>query len=95
MPAPSLREGLTVPPPTEDHQVVPVDDLVEALVSERLFDVRRLRPPDPPQLVRVVVHEPAGELRPGNLGQGDHLAGAKLSIHLHEPGGKQALAPLS
>src|SRR5215813_10605560 len=90
--ATSMR--LSFLPLLEHDQVIPVDDLVESLVAENLFNLPGLRAANLSELVGVVVDKAACELRPG-LRQGHDRARAEFPVDLREPRGKQALAPFS
>src|SRR5205814_10526223 len=76
-------------------QVISVDDLVEALVAEGLLDLPGLRPTNLPELMGVVVDQPACELRSVELGQGHHRPRREFPFYLRQARGEQALAPLS
>src|SRR2546422_405746 len=69
--------------PLQDHQIVPVDHFVKALVPEPLLDLLRLRPPDLAQLRRVEVHEAPRELlAPGAPQEGHHLTRGEVPLDL-------------
>ena len=80
--------------PSEDDEVVPVDHLVQSLVAQRLFDVRRLRPADLPQLIRIVVDESPRELRPVPSARPTAAPAANSPSTSTSPEGKRLL-PLS
>src|SRR5215470_6109933 len=70
-------------PALENHQIVPVNHFVEALVAQPMLDLLRLRPTDLPELGRVEVHDPPGEFlatRPAQ--ERHHLPGVEVPFDL-------------
>src|SRR5262249_45332354 len=91
-----------VPPPlpspsrcSQDNQVVPMDDLVEPLVAERLLDLLRLRATILSKLSRVVVHQSARKFLSVELGQRHDCSRGELPLPLGQPGRQQALPSFS
>src|SRR5689334_20952461 len=76
------------------NQVIAVDDLVEALVSEARGDVACLGPADATQLAGVEVDEPPREL-PAVAHQGHHLARREIPLDVHHARGQEALSMMS
>src|SRR6267142_912504 len=69
-------------PTLEDHQVVPVDHFVEALVPQALLDLAGLSSEDTPNLGRVEIHQTPGELAVtlDLTGHRHHRAGGEVAL---------------
>src|SRR5262249_3015491 len=78
----------------DQHEVIPVDHLVAALVAEEPFDLPRLRALDLPHLGRRVVHEAARELAAVGSDAADAIAHAEAALDGPHPGREQAPSAL-
>src|SRR5262245_52265477 len=79
--------------PSQDHEIIAMNDLVETPVAEAALDDLGLGAPDLPQLVGVEVPQPARELpAPGH--HRHQLAGGEPAVDVDHARGQQALAPL-
>jgi hypothetical protein len=63
--------------PLEDHQVVPVDHLVEIFIAQNPLDVGAAMPLDLFDFFRAVGGQAAGELAPGRVQHRDRLANSR------------------
>src|SRR5882672_8960267 len=81
----SIAILLSIAARLQDHQVVPVDHFVEALVAQALLDLLCLRPADLAELGGVEVDDAARELpAPSAAQQGHHLAGGEVALDLDD-----------
>src|SRR5439155_20672084 len=91
---PHLNSRAMSGPPSQQHEVVAVDDFVEALVAEARRDLTRLGAADPAQLAGVEVDEPARELS-AVPHERHHLARREVALDVDDAGGQQALSMMS
>src|SRR5438105_4249991 len=79
---------------SQNHEIVAVDDFVEALVTETRGDVTGLGAANATQLAGIEVDEPAREL-PALSHQRHHLARREVALDVHDARGQQALSMMS
>src|SRR5439155_23459048 len=79
---------------SQNHEIVAVDDFVEALVTETRGDVTGLGAANATQLAGIEDDEPAREL-PALSHQRHHLARREVALDVHDARGQQALSMMS
>ena len=76
------------------HEIVAVDDLVVSLITQHFFNLACMQSFDLIQLVRAVVHQPAGELVALQIQAAHAFADAEYAANFLQTGRKQAPALL-